>query len=173
VRQKAQNLIDITLEGLGYLQRYEKNEKYTSKSVSLSCRYDRYVLRFIVTTGYVGWMLFSALHVLHTHVVPQNLDNKPTSGSTSVSVLDALTALISLSTAGIFIYQHSPSTYYLYAAFPIYFFRSVLKEANTLFDILAREMDWGTFPTPEEMLGWAIGSVAVLECMTVSSSSIT
>ncbi|KAL5637599.1 hypothetical protein ACGC1H_004121 [Rhizoctonia solani] len=146
-RQKAQHLIDITLEGLGYLQRY-----------------DRYIIRFIVTAGYIGWMLLSALHVLHTHVVPQN----PTANHTSLSMLDILTWIVTLSTTGIFAYQRSPWTYYLYAAFPIYFFRSILREGNALYEILEREMDWGTFPTPEELLAWGIGSVAVLECMTLA-----
>ncbi|CAE6348447.1 unnamed protein product [Rhizoctonia solani] len=149
-RQKAQDLIDITLEGLGYLQRY-----------------DRYVLRFIVTAGYIGWMLLSALHVLHTHVVPQNpaLQSARDAG---VSVLDLLTWITTLSTAGIFAYQRSPWTYYLYAAFPIYFFRNILREGNAMYDSLAEEMDWGTFPTPEELLAWGVGSIAVLECMTLA-----
>ncbi|KAG8711155.1 Glycosyl phosphatidyl inositol anchor synthesis [Ceratobasidium sp. 423] len=150
-RQKAQHLIDITLEGLGYLQRY-----------------DRYVLRFIVTTGYIGWMLLSALHVLHTHVVPQGPNSIPATKDAGVSVLDLLTWILTLSTTGIFAYQRSPWTYYLYAAFPIYFFRSILREGNAMYEILAREMNWGTFPTPEELLGWGIGSVAVLECMTLA-----
>ncbi|CAE6417000.1 unnamed protein product [Rhizoctonia solani] len=149
-RQQAQYLIDITLEGLGYLQRY-----------------DRYIIRFIVTAGYIGWMLLSALHVLHTHVVPQNPNFKPAANA-GVSLLDLLTWITSLSTVGIFAYQRFPWTYYLYAAFPIYFFRSILREGNAMYEILAQEMDWGTFPTPEELLGWSIGSVAVLECMTLA-----
>ncbi|CAE6436111.1 unnamed protein product [Rhizoctonia solani] len=149
-RQKAQHLIDITLEGLGYLQRY-----------------DRYVLRFIVTAGYIGWMLLSALHVLHTHVVPQNSAPK-TAHVPGVSALDILTWTTTLSTAGVFAYQRSPWTYYLYAGFPIYFFRSILREGSAMYDILAEEMDWGTFPTPEELLAWGIGSFATLECMTLA-----
>ncbi|CAE6506194.1 unnamed protein product [Rhizoctonia solani] len=151
-RQKAQHLIDITLEGLGYLQRY-----------------DRYVLRFIVTAGYIGWMLLSALHVLHTHVVPHSPNTTPVAQDVGISALDVFAWIVALSTAGIFAYQRSPWTYYLYAAFPIYFFRSILREGNAIYETLAREMDWGTFPTPEELLAWGIGSVAVLECMTTSS----
>ncbi|CAE7080957.1 unnamed protein product [Rhizoctonia solani] len=147
-RQNAQHLIDITLEGLGYLQRY-----------------DRYIIRFIVTAGYIGWMILSALHVLHTHVLPPTPDPKPT---TETSVLDIFTWITTLSIAGIFAYQRFPWTYYLYAAFPIYFFRNILREGNSMYEILAQEMDWGTFPTPEEVLGWGVGSVAVLECMTLA-----
>ncbi|QRW26287.1 phosphatidylinositol glycan, class N protein [Rhizoctonia solani] len=150
VRQRAQHLIDITLEGLVYLQRY-----------------DRYVLRFIVTAGYIGWMLLSALHVLHTHVLPPNPVLKSTD-DTGISVLDLLASMVSLFTVGIFAYQRSPWTYYLYAAFPIYFFRSILREGNAMYETLAQEMDWGTFPTPEEVLAWGIGSFAVLECMTLA-----
>ncbi|CAE6444112.1 unnamed protein product [Rhizoctonia solani] len=150
-RKNAQHLIDMTLEGLGYLQRY-----------------DRYTIRFIVTAGYIGWMLLSALHVLHTHVVPQNPALKPATNNAGISVLDLLMWTITLSTTGIFAYQRSPWTYYLYAAFPIYFFRSILREGNAMYEILVQEMDWGTFPTPEELLGWGIGSVAVLECMTLA-----
>ncbi|KDN41908.1 hypothetical protein RSAG8_07125, partial [Rhizoctonia solani AG-8 WAC10335] len=150
-RKNAQHLIDITLEGLGYLQRY-----------------DRYTIRFIVTAGYIGWMLLSASHVLHTHVVPQNPALKPATNNAGISVLDLLTWTITLSTTGIFAYQRSPWTYYLYAAFPIYFFRGILREGNAMYEILVQEMDWGTFPTPEELLGWGIGSVAVLECMTLA-----
>ncbi|ELU38715.1 GPI ethanolamine phosphate transferase 1 [Rhizoctonia solani AG-1 IA] len=151
VRQRAQHLIDITLEGLVYLQR----------------SYDRYVLRFIVTAGYIGWMLLSALHVLHTHVLPPNPVLKSTD-DTGISVLDLLASMVSLFTVGIFAYQRSPWTYYLYAAFPIYFFRSILREGNAMYETLAQEMDWGTFPTPEEVLAWGIGSFAVLECMTLA-----
>ncbi|KAG8747688.1 Glycosyl phosphatidyl inositol anchor synthesis [Ceratobasidium sp. 428] len=146
-RIKAKHLIDITLEGLGYLQRY-----------------DRYVLRFIVTAGYVGWMIFSALHVLHTHVVPPRPGEKVVHAQ-GTSVLDVLGITTSVVTAGIFAYQRSPWTYYLYAAFPIYFYRSILQEGNALYEVLEKRMDWGTFPTPEAVLGWGLGIVAVLECM--------
>ncbi|KAG8685594.1 Glycosyl phosphatidyl inositol anchor synthesis, partial [Ceratobasidium sp. 394] len=150
-RAKAKQLIDITLEGLGYLQRY-----------------DRYVLRFIVTAGYVGWMIFSALHVLHTHVVPPTSPGKKSVGPKGLSVLDVLSITVLTTAAGVFAYQHSPWTYYLYAIFPIYFGRSILKEGNALYEVLEKRMDWGTFPTPEAVLGWGIGIVSVLECMVLA-----
>ncbi|QRW13866.1 phosphatidylinositol glycan, class N protein [Ceratobasidium sp. AG-Ba] len=149
-RLKAKELIDFTLDGLGYLQRY-----------------DRYVLRFIVTAGYVGWMMFSALHVLHTHVVPSHPVEK-IAHSEGTSILDVLSIVTVTVTAGIFAYQRSPLTYYLYAAFPIYFGRSILIEGNALYEILEERMDWGTFPTPEAVLGWGVGIVIVLECMVVA-----
>lgn len=131
--------------------------------------YDRYVLRFIVTTGYVGWMIFSGLHVLLTHVVPPRSSKTTISPhSTALSPLDILILIMLATTAGVFVYQRSPWTYYLYAAFPIYFFRSILKEGNALYEVLERRMDWGTFPTPEETLAWGVGIFAVMECMVVS-----
>lgn len=134
----------------------------------LMFRYDRYVLRFIVTAGYVGWMIFSALHVLHTLVVPPRSSKAPPiPDSTGLSPLDVLTLIILATTVGVFAYQRSPWTYYLYAGFPVYFFRSILREGNALYEVLERRMDWGTFPTPEETLGWGIGIVIVLECMVV------
>ncbi|KAG8744785.1 Glycosyl phosphatidyl inositol anchor synthesis [Ceratobasidium sp. 414] len=150
-RIKAKQLIDITLEGLGYLQRY-----------------DRYILRFIVTTGYVGWMIFSALHVLHTHVVPSAPPGKKPVGREGLSVLDVFGITILTTTAGVFAYQHSPWTYYLYVVFPVYFGRSILKEGNALYEVLEKGVDWGTFPTPEAVLGWGVGIVAVLECMVLA-----
>ncbi|KAG9078149.1 Glycosyl phosphatidyl inositol anchor synthesis, partial [Ceratobasidium sp. 370] len=150
-RVRAKQLIDITLEGLGYLQRY-----------------DRYVLRFIVTAGYVGWMIFSALHVLHTHVVPSAPPGETLVGPEGLSVLDVLSITVLTTTAGVFAYQRSPWTYYLYAIFPIYFGRSILGEGNALYEVLEKRMDWGTFPTPEAVLGWGVGIVAVLECMVLA-----
>lgn len=113
-------------------------------------------------------MIFSALHVLHTHVVPSHPGEKmvPAEG---VSILDVLAGFVSIVAAGIFIYQRSPWTYYLYAAFPIYFARSILLEGNSLYEVLEKRMDWGTFPTPEAVLGWGIAIIAILECMVVSS----
>ncbi|KAG9124370.1 Glycosyl phosphatidyl inositol anchor synthesis, partial [Ceratobasidium sp. 392] len=131
-------------------------------------QYDRYVLRFIVTAGYIGWMIFSALHVLHTHVVPSaDPDEKPTNAE-GLSALDVLSIATLTVTAGIFAYQRSPWSYYLYVAFPIYFFRSILKEGNALYEVLEKRMDWGTFPTPEAVLGWGVGIIAVLECMVLA-----
>lgn len=150
-RSRAKELIDTTLEGLGYLQRY-----------------DRYVLRFIVTTGYAGWMIFSALHVLHTHVVPSTSTTTEQTGSEGVSILDVLTTVASVTTAGAFAYQRSPWTYYLYAAFPIYFGRSILIEGNGLYEVLEKRMDWGTFPTPDAVFGWGVAIIAILECMVIA-----
>ena len=171
VRQKAKQLIDITLEGLGYLQRYVVLLNFIEVRCDpnlLTLSYDRYVLRFIVTAGYVGWMIFSALHVPHTHVVPPRPSKTSTiPQATGLSPLDFPTLTMLATMAGVFAYQRSPWTYYLYAAFPIYFLRSIVKEGNALYEVLERRMDWGTFPTPEQTLGWGVGIFAVMECMVV------
>ncbi|KAH9823908.1 Phosphatidylinositolglycan class N-domain-containing protein [Melampsora americana] len=102
VRASAE-LQGAALRGLKYLQRY-----------------DWFVLRTLVTIGYVGWMILSAIHVLRTYALP------PVSyQSSQVGFGSVIGFAFFLTFAVKFFIEQAPRTYYLYAAFPAYFWSHV------------------------------------------------
>ncbi|EGG11726.1 uncharacterized protein MELLADRAFT_33250 [Melampsora larici-populina 98AG31] len=132
------------LRGLKYLQRY-----------------DWFVLRTLVTSGYVGWMILSAIHVLRTYALPPVSYQSPQVGFGSV-----LGFAVFLTFAVKFFIEQAPLTYYLYAAFPAYFWSRILNDSNTIQDV----QDWAQCvgsqqrATSSSIFIWSLIS---LECMVL------
>ncbi|RPD52571.1 alkaline phosphatase-like protein [Lentinus tigrinus ALCF2SS1-6] len=103
-RLQAKEFIAHTLEGLRYLQTY-----------------DRTMIRGIVIAAYLGWIAFVAVSIL----LPPD---EHLSGSKPSLHIAAASVLVGF--WGLFARQHSPSTFYVYIVFPCYFWDQVLVRAS-------------------------------------------
>lgn len=129
--ERSKALADIAIRASSYFQK-SVPEPCTPAHIRLalltrSVRYDWFLLCTIVTLGYTGFMAYTALAILAD-------GSKPNSSASSkmaslVSVLP-VTALIFLTLR--FVLERAPITYYLYAAFPAFFWHRVLRERPTL-----------------------------------------
>jgi GPI ethanolamine phosphate transferase 1 len=100
--EHSSELLDLTLQGLRYLQTY-----------------DWLFLRTLVTLGYLGWIAYALttvidLHVLHGHAAAYRT---PASNAFFSALLVALYSF--------FIIQKSPWTYYAYGVFSVMFWEEV------------------------------------------------
>ncbi|KAL5086920.1 Glycosyl phosphatidyl inositol anchor synthesis [Trichoderma cf. simile WF8] len=107
--EESDALINLTLEGLRYLQTY-----------------DWLFLRALVTVGYLGWIAYAITTVINLYVVPTSTAPKR-STSTVLGFLSVLAALYAS-----FIASKSPSTYYAYALFPVVFWEEVYAQRENL-----------------------------------------
>ncbi|KAL8809872.1 MAG: hypothetical protein Q9200_003055, partial [Gallowayella weberi] len=105
----SQDLLQIALEGMRYLQTY-----------------DWLFLRMLVTMGYLGWIAFALTTVIDLHVL-QNKGVHQRNSTISAAfgvILFGLLLTLWLRSA-----RHS---YYLYALFPVFFWEEVLQRRSTL-----------------------------------------
>jgi phosphatidylinositol glycan class N len=104
-RIMSAELIDSGLRGLHYLQTYERT-----------------LIRGIVTFAYTGWVAYSSLYIFRP------LDQiQPSRLSARSSLLVNVATLVTLfGFWALFKVQQSPLTFYVYIAFPCYFWRHVL-----------------------------------------------
>ncbi|KAF4264083.1 hypothetical protein CNMCM8812_003728 [Aspergillus fumigatus] len=108
-------LFATALEGLRYLQTY-----------------DWLFLRTIITFGYLGWIAYALTTVIDLHVLHRTSDSKRTVGS-NIFFTSILAALFS-----VLLYQKSSWQYYVYGAFPIFFWEEVFARRKAL--IAGREI---------------------------------
>ncbi|ESW96542.1 GPI ethanolamine phosphate transferase 1 [Ogataea parapolymorpha DL-1] len=112
-----EELITVSLQGLDYLQKY-----------------NWLLLRSIVTLGFVGWIVYSFIIFLQLYIVPSHLDHTIHNSAGWIERISIYTFFGSLA-AGlgyVLFYQNSPINYYLYTAFPIYFWHSIVEQRQTL-----------------------------------------
>jgi GPI ethanolamine phosphate transferase 1 len=125
----------IILEGLDYLQKY-----------------NWLMIRTVVTLGFIGWIIYSFTLFLQMFIIPkaevimnrdvanENTEMKKEGNHTFLQLF-----FISLS-AGIsyvFYYEKRPLNYYLYLAFPIYFWYEIVKHKTDIytgFNIFFRDL---------------------------------
>ncbi|CCM05948.1 uncharacterized protein FIBRA_08187 [Fibroporia radiculosa] len=105
-RSTAADLIRSTLDGLRYLETY-----------------DRTLIRAIVTAAYLGWIAFGSVSIFATRDVHSAEESTRTAG------LDVVGTLTLLLFWGLFALQRSPWTFYLYICFPVYFWHQTARYA--------------------------------------------
>ena len=105
----SQDLLHLGLDGLRYLQTY-----------------DWLFLRALVTSGYLGWIVFAITTVIDMHVLHGKTHASRTIATTSFFGA-AFVALFSL-----LIIRKAPYTYYLYAVFPPIFWEEVVARREAL-----------------------------------------
>ena len=116
-RQASSTLIQQALQGLHYLQTY-----------------DRFLIRGIVSAAYMGWSSYAVLYILRYQDYRLSVGGgKPPLLSTSTTTLLVTVAswLVVLAFWTLFALQHSPWSFYVYIMFPCYFWGRVLEEWGT------------------------------------------
>ncbi|KAI9457866.1 Phosphatidylinositolglycan class N-domain-containing protein [Boletus coccyginus] len=98
-RRQSAELINTCLEGLRYLETY-----------------DRFLIRFIVVVAYVGWAAYTSISLLPAP------DTLPVLAARK-GIVDVFTLLTFFGSAIAFWIQNAPWTFYVYVAFPCYFWR--------------------------------------------------
>ncbi|GAO15727.1 hypothetical protein UVI_02043440 [Ustilaginoidea virens] len=100
--EESDNLIQVTLQGLRYLQTY-----------------DWLFLRALITVGYLGWIAYALTTVVNKFIVLEKVTPERT--YLGVTAFSALLAALYAS----FLISKSPVTYYIYALFPVVFWEEV------------------------------------------------
>ncbi|KAI0668974.1 PigN-domain-containing protein [Trametes maxima] len=106
-RQQAKVLIEHALEGLRYLQTY-----------------DRLMIRGIVIAAYLGWIAFGAVSIL----LPPS--SSQSSASTNALPVHVVAAAVLGGFWSLFAKQRSPWSFYVYIVFPCYFWDQVLARSG-------------------------------------------
>ncbi|KAG5642681.1 hypothetical protein DXG03_002339 [Asterophora parasitica] len=106
-RKMSSELIQTGLNGLHYLHTYERS-----------------LIRSLVTAAYIGWAAYAALYIFRP------LDYAHTASSSTWSgLVHAATTITLLGFWALFTVERAPWTFYLYIAFPCYFWHQVASQA--------------------------------------------
>ena len=105
----SQDLLHLGLDGLRYLQTY-----------------DWLFLRALVTSGYLGWIVFAMTTVIDMHVL-----HGKTHASRPVATTSFFGA-VSVALFSLLLVRKAPYTYYLYAIFPPIFWEEVVARREAL-----------------------------------------
>ncbi|GAA5962065.1 hypothetical protein JCM3765_005508 [Sporobolomyces pararoseus] len=112
-------LLDVALRASAYYQKY-----------------DWFLLRSVVTLGYLGFMLYVTRFILMNHVIPftsstTSSSSQPTSSPSPLLRIIAKIPLISfILMTSRFILEKSPLTYSMYTFFAFYFWNTVLSDLS-------------------------------------------
>ncbi|KAF8626715.1 hypothetical protein AX17_006482 [Amanita inopinata Kibby_2008] len=138
-RLKSAEAIQIGLNGLHYLQTY-----------------DRTLIRFIVSVAYLGWAAYGSLFIFGTRrrTGPDahfGSEVPPSQNWIVTSIINGLTILIIAACWAAFAIQRSPWTFYVYVLFPCYFWNQVLLQ------VVPRISQWPWSEAPSIDYGKLIG----------------
>ena len=138
-RQASSILIQQALEGLHYLQTY-----------------DRFLIRGIVSAAYMGWAAYATLYIVRP------LNYRSLGGTPSLSTSETLFVTVAswtvlLASWALFALQHSPWSFYIYIIFPCYFWWRVLVEAGTAMS------DWNN----RRMTSGIVGNIYMKSCFEI------
>lgn len=127
------DLIKTGLAGLHYLQTY-----------------DRLLIRGIVTAAYIGWAAYASLFIFR----PLDYATPPLKSSWTHILVNTTSAVTLLSFWILFAIQRSPWSFYVYIAFPCYFWQQFLLQV---------------IPVSQTRTVWSMNHLRVLmsACMTI------
>lgn len=108
--QMSQDLLQVGLQGLRYLQTY-----------------DWVFLRTLVSLGYLGWMAFAFTTVVDLHVL-----HGATEASRTVYISGAFGGLAAVLFTSLWI-RSAPLTYYAYTVFPLVFWEEVIARREAVY----------------------------------------
>jgi phosphatidylinositol glycan class N len=121
-RQLSSNLIQQSLKGLHYLQTY-----------------DRFLIRGFVTAAYLGWAAYASLYIFRP------LDAISNAGPSFIPTLVTIGSWLTvLGFWASFALQKSPWSFYVYIAFPCYFWQQFLVQSITYVRSNRRNMSAST-----------------------------
>ncbi|KAF8967451.1 Phosphatidylinositolglycan class N-domain-containing protein [Flammula alnicola] len=106
-RQASSELIQQSLKGLHYLQTY-----------------DRFLIRGFVTAAYLGWAAYASLHILRPLDIIYSAHGTPT----TISSVTICSWIILVAFWVSFAVQKAPWSFYVYIAFPCYFWEQFLAQ---------------------------------------------
>ncbi|KAL5038050.1 Glycosyl phosphatidyl inositol anchor synthesis, variant 2 [Batrachochytrium dendrobatidis] len=135
-------LIQVCIDGLRYYQTY-----------------DWLFLRSIISFGYVGWIVYSTIFVLRMYVLE---DSKRSRGiSISSKTVTFLSWVVLTGFSVLLFLKQSPLAYYIYVAFPIYFWSESFKQRDLVTSII--RTPWSQNRT--NVLGHIIVYTVILEIL--------
>lgn len=138
-------------------------QAHSSTRHRLSKRYDRTLIRVIVTVAYTGWIAFSALFIL----VPRKPSASWTPGSPVISLLSVSTLLAFWA---LFALQKSAWTLYIYIVFPIFFWHRIIEQTGELISFW-RRLEHTTPLAGSKLAVGGVLVVAALQSMVVRVST--
>ena len=136
-RESAAELIRNALAGIRYLETYVESLGGKPLLITWKSRYDRLLIRAIVVIAYVGWIVYSAIHI----IPPEYM--QPLVGANTVA-LNIAAIVVLLAVWSLFALQHSAGTLYLYVLFPVYFWHQTISRTGGSFSDLANCMAQNT-----------------------------
>ncbi|KAI9028591.1 Phosphatidylinositolglycan class N-domain-containing protein [Hyaloraphidium curvatum] len=162
-------------EALATKGRFAESERVSMNVVDLSIQGSRYYqtydwlfLRTVVSLGYLGWISFSSIWTVMTfssgpvESSPSSWDDMVRSRQARADRAGVLAASLM---AALLLYKRSPFMYYVYVAFPIFFWRETAKQLPVLWRSLLSKWtrnEWATVSAGLVVYGSA------LLCLTVS-----
>ncbi|KAF9914854.1 Glycosyl phosphatidyl inositol anchor synthesis, partial [Lobosporangium transversale] len=143
---------DLCLEGLRYLQTY-----------------DWLFLRSVVSAGYLGWIAFSLNFTFRTFVSNNESRLGPLGSAKSgrqnsnnatveeTRLINALAVTVFIAFVVILVIKQSPALYYVYVAFPVFFWSRVLLERRELTWAISKALqNYGWIKTLASVLGYIL-----------------
>ncbi|GAA5922242.1 mannose-ethanolamine phosphotransferase MCD4 [Sporobolomyces koalae] len=141
-------LLDVALRASAYFQKY-----------------DWFLLRSIVTLGYLGFMLYVARYILEQHVLSPLTSTSPALSSVASRICRKIPLLAFLLTVAKFVLESAPLTYSLYTFFAFYFWHTIFADPSPFFRLYRSDASSanGTKAKVYETIAYALLTLLALE----------
>jgi phosphatidylinositol glycan class N len=162
--QKLEEMFERAESAIGQ-QHYEEAEGICMEIEAACLRglryyqtYDRVFLRILVSLGYLGWIIYSAIFVTEAYTGIQG--GMAVVAPTGEGVVFSKGQVIVFSAlALLLLVKHSPFMYYVYAAFPVFFWGEVWRQWPVLKPHVRK------WQTQGGTIEWILAMLGVLTCL--------